>query len=174
MDYNSNNNYESNLNTENNACNKSNENIGNGGSNGNNGANGNNNFPVRTQSGGFANAAMVLGIISIVTAAIMTVYPPFILGSLAILFAILSKGRAPKLAAQAKAGIICAITGLSVNVCIIAFSFFYIFSNPDMLRETAQIYDNMCEQIYGMPSEEVIGDSMENIVDDLIDRMNLE
>lgn len=135
---------------------------------------GNRSFPVKVQGGGFANAAMILGIISIVTAAIMTVYPPFILGSLAILFAILSKGRAPKLLAQAKAGIICAITGLSINICIIVFSFVYIFSNPDMLRETAQIYDNMCEQIYGMPSEEIIGDSMENIVDDLIDSLNLE
>lgn len=134
----------------------------------------NRDFPVRTQGGGFANAAMILGIIAVVTAAVMTIYPPFIFGSLAILFAILSRGKAPKLMTQAKAGIICAVAGIAVNISIIVFSFVFIFSNPDLLRETAVIYDEMCEQLYGMPSEEIIGDSMENIVDELIDNLNLE
>lgn len=124
--------------------------------------------PVRKPGSGLANAAIVLGGISILTAIMMTIYFPFILGSLAILFAILSKGRAQKMVQQAKIGLICGIAGLIINVVILASSILYIISNPDVLVHSAQMYDQMCEQIYGIPSEEILGDSMENIVEDFI------
>lgn len=127
--------------------------------------------PVRVPGSSFASIAMVFGIISIVTALMMTVYFPFILGSLAILFAILSKGLANGFMKQAKIGIICGIAGLAVNIVIVAGSFAYILSHPDTLRQTARMYDNMCEQMYGTPSEEIFGDSMEDMVDNLIDQI---
>lgn len=126
--------------------------------------------PVRKPGSGLANAAIVLGIISILTAIMMTIYFPFIFGSLAILFAILSKGRESKMVKQAKTGLICGIAGLLINIVIFGGSIVYIISNPNVLVESAQMYDQMCERIYGVPSEEILGDSMENIVEDFIKR----
>lgn len=127
--------------------------------------------PARVPGSSLATTAMIFGIISIVTALMMTVYFPFILGSLAILFAILSKGKAPSLMKQARTGVICGIIGLAANITIIAGSFAIVLSNPDALRQTARMYDQMCEQMYGRPSEDILGDSMEDIVDQLIEQM---
>lgn len=126
--------------------------------------------PVRTPGNGFANAAMILGIIAILTAIMLTLYFPFVLGSLAILFALLSKGRAPKMSGQAKAGIICGTIGLAINISIFVSSVAFVLSNPDMLIESARIYDDMIEQMYGEPSEDILGDSMENIISDFFGR----
>lgn len=128
--------------------------------------------PVRQAGDSLAGAALFLGAISIVTAFMMTVYFPFIFGSLAILFAILSKGRAARLAKYARAGIICGVVGLAVNVAVIVSSFVFILNNPDILTRTARQYDKMYEQIYGIDSEDVFGDSLENIVGDFIDGFN--
>lgn len=128
--------------------------------------------PVKQAGDSLARAALFLGAISIVTAFMMTVYFPFIFGSLAILFAILSKGRAAKLAKHAKAGVICGIAGLAVNVAVIFSSFVFILNNPDILTRTASQYDRMYEQIYGIDSEDVFGDSLENIIGDFIDGFN--
>ena len=126
--------------------------------------------PVRIPGNGFANAAMILGIISIVTAIMLTLYFPFALGSLAILFALLSKGRAPKMQGRAKAGIICGTIGLAINISIFVSSICFVLSNPDLLIESAQMYDDMFEQMYGQPSEDILGDSMEDIISNMFGR----
>lgn len=125
--------------------------------------------PAKMPGSGLSNAAMILGIISIVSAVMMTIYFPFILGSVAIVLALLSKGLAPKLARQAKAGIACAIVGLSINLGLLVSSFAYIFANPSLLIDTAQMYDSAIEEMYGIPSEEVFGQSMEDMVNDMLD-----
>lgn len=127
--------------------------------------------PARVPGSSFSTAALVCGIISIVSALLMTVYFPFIFGSLAVVFAILSKSRAVRMASQAKTGIVCAIIGLVANITIITASFVFVFSNPDVLRQSSKMYDNMCEQIYGQSSEELFGESMEDFVNDLIEQM---
>lgn len=124
--------------------------------------------PERVPGSGLASAAMILGIASIVSAFMMTVYFPFILGCLAILFALLSKGLSPKLVKQAKAGIICAIAALAVNVSIIVASISFMFSNPDLLIDVAKTYDTQIEKLYGVPSEDILGDSMEDVVNDML------
>lgn len=127
--------------------------------------------PVKTPGSGLANAAMVLGISAIISAVMMTVYFPFILGSVAIVLALLSKGMAPKMVKQAKAGITCAAVALVINLYILISTFTYIFSNPSLLVETAQMYDSAVEQMYGVPSEEVFGESMEDMVNDMLDSL---
>ncbi len=128
--------------------------------------------PVKQGGESLAGAALFLGAISIVTAFMMTIYFPFIFGSLAILFALLSKGRAAKLAKYARAGIVCGIAGLTINVVVIVSSFIFILNNPDILTRTARQYDQMYEQIYGIDSEDVFGDSLEDIVGDFIGGFN--
>lgn len=117
---------------------------------------------------GLAGTAMILGIAAIVSAIMMTVYFPFILGGLAILFALLSKGLSPRFMKQAKIGIVCALAALAVNISIIIASVSFIFSNPDMLIDVAKTYDTQIEKMYGVPSEEILGDSMEDMIHDMI------
>lgn len=112
-----------------------------------------------------ANAAMILGIGALLTAFMMTLYLPFIFGSLAIVFALLSKGRAGKMASLAKTGACCAILGLVINVCIFVSSIYYVLSNPSILLDTARQYDSIYENVYGVTSEELFGDSLENMTE---------
>lgn len=125
--------------------------------------------PVNVPGSGLANAALVLGIISIVTAIMLTFYFPFIFGSIAIILALLSKGTAPKILTKAKSGIICASIGFVLNLVIWVYSFALLFSNPDVLLQTARTYDEMIEQIYGESSEEILGDSMEDMMNDTLE-----
>jgi hypothetical protein len=126
--------------------------------------------PARLQGNSFSTAAMILGIISIPSTAFLPIYLPFILGSLAILFALLSKGRALKLSGNALVGTICGAIGMGVNAAlfgIYAFAFLALFSEPDLMRNTAQTYDDMIEQMYGVPTEDIFGESMEDMIEDI-------
>lgn len=118
--------------------------------------------PYKYPGSGMANAAMILGIGAILTALMMTVYFPFILGSIAIVLALLSKGRAAKMAKTAKAGIACAMSGLTLNIIIIASTMFYLFSSPELLLETMRQSDVMYENINGVSTEETFGESLED------------
>ena len=125
--------------------------------------------PVKTPGSSLANASMMLGMIAIITAIMMTIYFPFIFGSLAILFALLSKGQAAKLVKYAKTGLICGIVGIVITLGIITSSVLLILSNPQILTDTAKRYDKIYEQAYGIPSEEIFGDSLEDIVENFIE-----
>ena len=138
----------------------------------NNTNNNNNNYnnytpPVKVPGSGLATAAMVLGILAIVTAFMMTLYLPFLFGGLAILLALLSKGTAARLQSKATMGIICSIIGLTANIGIWAYSLSIVITNPDAMIQAARFYDDIIEATYGMPSEEILGDSMEDIITDM-------
>lgn len=99
----------------------------------------------KSPADGLITAAMVLGIAAIISAVLMTVYFPFILGGIAIILAILSKGYGNKMHSKAKTGIICAIIGITFNLFIVIGSLYTVFSNPTVFREFDAIY----EQFYG-------------------------
>lgn len=105
-----------------------------------------------------ANAAMILGIISIISCFTFTIYPAFIMGSISIVLAIISKGRRPKLIGNARTGIIFATIGLVANTVIIAGSITLMFTN-DAVR--AQV-NEMFEQQYGQSFDEMLEDILEN------------
>lgn len=174
MDFNNDNNPNQNTGNYNNQNTGGYNNQNNGGYNNQNNGNGMPNGyhympPARTPGSGLANAAIVLGIVAIITAVMMTLYLPFILGSLAIVLALLSKGTAEKLTGQAKAAISCGTVSLVINLAIFITSVAYVFSNPEMLIETAQMYDNTIEQMYGESSEEIFGESMEDMIGNMLD-----
>lgn len=125
----------------------------------------NNNY--KAPGSNMASVAMILGIGAIVTALMMTVYFPFILGSIAIVLALLSKGSFAKMQSKAKAGIICSVIALLLNFGIIGYSFNIIFHNPDLIMDTAIMYDEMIEEMYGIPAEELLGESMEDAISDM-------
>ena len=99
-----------------------------------------------------ANAAMVLGIISIIASFTFTVYPAFILGSIAIILALLSKGGRTSFFQKARTGIICGTIGLITNAAIIIISLVFVFTNPD----AREMFDQIFEQQYGMSFEEMM------------------
>ncbi len=113
-----------------------------------------------------ANAAMVLGIISILSTILMTIYIPVILGSIAVILAILSKGTKPRMAGQAMTGLICGIGGLIMNLGILVTTLSFIFSHPKLLQDAAKIYDTQFEQIYGESTEDVLGQSLEDMINE--------
>lgn len=114
--------------------------------------------PFTEPGGSLASASMVLGIISIITSFTFTVYPAFVLGSIAIVLALLSKGRRPKLLSKAHAGIICAIAGLVLNTVIVVFCMVLLFTDPEVRAQVNKTF----EKQYGMSFDEMWEDIMED------------
>ncbi|MCM1388250.1 MAG: hypothetical protein NC231_13060 [Bacillus sp. (in: Bacteria)] len=104
-----------------------------------------------------ANAAMVLGIIAIASCFTFTVYPPFILGSIAIVLALLSKGRRPKFFSKAKTGIICAASGFIINTALVVCAMVLLSTDSDFRNEVNRTF----EEQYGISFDEVIEEIME-------------
>ncbi len=123
--------------------------------------------PFRLPGNGFSTAAMVLGILAILSTLVLPLYLPFIFGSLAILFALLSKGNADKLSGKAIAGATCGTVGIGLNAAIFTASLFFLLSQPELMIEAGKMYDETLEQIYGTPSEDIFGESMEDMMKEL-------
>lgn len=131
----------------------------------NNGYNNNNPYynrnvyqmPQTKPGNGLFTAAFVLGIVALVFCFTFTVYPAYIFGSIAIVLALLSKGKNAKMHSKASVGIICAIAALVLNTCIVTYSMTTIFTNPEVYEE----FNDTCEEIYGMSFDEMIEEIME-------------
>ncbi len=120
---------------------------------------------------GFAFAALILGVSALFS--ICTVYLPLILGSLAIIFALLSKGYGKKMATTAKVGFVSAITGLSVIVSLIGVllaSLWLIFATctDQQLIQYAQQMDQTFEAQMGQSVEDTVGMSYEDMINGII------
>lgn len=109
-----------------------------------------------------ATAAMFLGFAAMITT--MTVFLPLLLGGLAVILALLSKGYGKKMILQARVGMICGIFGLAVTGIIIFSLFATLISNPERLIEVGQQYDAMYETYYGQSFESINGYSYEDIM----------
>ena len=133
--------------------NKWNQDNGNG-SGQNNGWNQGNNGYSQQPGTSFITAAYVLGVLSIVTTFLCTVYLPYIFGSLSIIFALLSKGNAARTAQRAASGIRCAILGMIMNTALIIACFTLVFTNPQIHEEL----NEMTRQIYGHSFDEIMQD----------------
>lgn len=99
-----------------------------------------------------ATAAMVMGILTLATFISMTIYPPFVFGSIAIVLALLSRGRAPRMNTKAKAGIICATIGLAANCALCTTSLYMLYTKPEIMQQVNDIFESQ----YGMSYDEMI------------------
>ncbi|MDE6663749.1 MAG: hypothetical protein K2K46_10465 [Lachnospiraceae bacterium] len=113
--------------------------------------------PLAEPGSSFATASMIMGIISIIASFTFTVYPAFVLGSIAIVLALLSKGRRPKLLSKATAGVICATCGLVINTVIVAVCMVLLFTDPDVKAEVNKTF----EKQYGVTFDEMWDELME-------------
>lgn len=118
---------------------------------------------IRNPGQAMAVASMILGIASIFT--LLTFYLPVILGSLAIVFAILSKGYGKKMLNTAKIGIRTAYVGIGLIILALsAFITFFLSLNGDTLIEFGRQVDRQFEQQTGQDIEDFAGTSYEEIM----------
>lgn len=117
--------------------------------------------PQKTKGEGMATAAMILGIISLISLLLLHIYIPFLVGGVGIILAVLSKGKAKKMIGKAKAGLICCITGLALDVTLCVFSVYLVFALPDIMPEMVDEVNKMCEEQYGMTYEELMDEIYE-------------
>lgn len=100
-----------------------------------------------------ARASLVLGIISIVATIFCTVYIPFIAGSLAILFALLSRGEERSFdEGRAKAGLATGIVGMLLNILLIILVIYSYMTIPFIHDYTNEVI----RQSYGMSLDEML------------------
>ncbi len=100
---------------------------------------------------GMATAASVLGLATIVTTILLTVYVPFITGSLAILFALLSKGAGRRMNPSAVSGVTSAVIGLITNTVLIISVITLYLTNPVIHEQANRLF----EQRYGVTIDEM-------------------
>jgi len=117
-----------------------------------------------------ATIAMVLGLASVFC--IFTVYLPLVLGSIAIILAILSKGYGRKMLATAKIGVGTAIGGLSMVLVLIASVFSLLMSNSDVLIDQGRQLDEQFERQTGQKLEDYLGKSYEDIMREYAELFN--
>lgn len=115
--------------------------------------------PIPVPANSFETTAKVLGIISIISAVFGTIYPPFILGGLAILLAWLSHGGEKKLSSAAKTGIITAVLGLTINLAVIGGVLYAVFALPEYRQELNRVYEEMYGQSFDEAIDEILNDS---------------
>lgn len=128
-------------------------------------------IPPKPKGFGMATASMVLGIITLSSLLLLRVSIPFLLGGIGIILAILSRGGAKKMIGRAKAGMVCCITGLCVDVVFCVFAVWLVFALPSISPELTDEVNKMCEQQYGVSYDEM----MEEIYDMWnMDELNLE
>lgn len=126
----------------------------------NNNANNNNKYPyygrntyqipVSEPGGSLAKAAMICGILSIVFCFIFPIYPTFSLSGVAIILALLSRGRQTKMLSKARTGTICAIIGLAFNVMVIVSSVVPVLTDPEEREKFIQTQDAIQEMFEDM------------------------
>lgn len=115
----------------------------------------------RKKGESLATASMVLGIISLISLLLLRLYIPFLLGGVGIILAILSKGGARKMMGKAKAGLICCISGLALDITLCVFSVYLVLALPDIMPEMVDEINQMCEEQYGMSYEEILDEIYE-------------
>ncbi|MBR5800350.1 MAG: hypothetical protein IKY23_09855 [Lachnospiraceae bacterium] len=109
-----------------------------------------------------ASAALIFGAGALLT--LLTVFLPLVLGSLAIVLALLSKGSEKKMLTQAKVGFGCGIAGLSMVLALLGSTYALMFTHPEMLPEAGRMVDTMYEETYDTKTEDILGFSYEDLM----------
>ena len=111
-------------------------------------------YPPLSRSSGdaLAMAAMIMGILAAIMCATLTFYPTFVFGSIGIVLALLSRGRAPKPDTKARIGLVCAVAGIVFNCFVMVATLKAVYTNPQILQEA----NELIKERYGMTYEEMI------------------
>ena len=110
-------------------------------------------YPSRLYQRGNAmeTAAMALGTASLVLCSCLYLSIPF--GALAILFALLSRGKRTSMSAKARNGLILGIVGIIVTIVFYSYAFYIAIQDAgsleNLLRETCEMMGYDFETLFG-------------------------
>lgn len=102
----------------------------------------------------FSSVALVFAIGSLLT--IMTVYLPLIFGSLAIIFAVLSKGARLKFNMTELLTIALSVFSIVIVIIAMVAAIYILIMNPQYVIDSIEMMAPMLEQIYGVTADEII------------------
>ncbi|MBE5877767.1 MAG: hypothetical protein E7290_12920 [Lachnospiraceae bacterium] len=102
----------------------------------------------------FSSVALVFAIASLLT--VMTVYLPLLLGSLALIFAVL--GRGERLKFNMTEWLTIGLSTFSIIIVLIAMvaALYILFMEPQLILDSIEMMAPMLEEIYGVTAEELI------------------
>ena len=112
--------------------------------------------PVKPRGEGMATASMVLGIITLVSLLLLRLSMPFMLGGVGIILAILYKGGSRKMLGKAKAGMICCITAMVLDIALCISAVWLVFALPSVAPELMEEVNKVCEEQYGVSYDEML------------------
>ena len=101
------------------------------------------------------NFAFFLGAVSFPSTLLIPVFAPFVLGSMAIVFAILSKGGRLRFSKRGKSAFILGITAIILNIGYLWFAFRTVRSTLSDPAAREQLSQFLYQQ-YGMTLEELL------------------
>ena len=108
-----------------------------------------------------AKAASTLGILSIVATLTMMIYPSIILGAMAIILALLSRGRDRHLSDKASSGMTTGIIGLSVNIIIAVTAVMLLIGDNPFKSQI----NELMKEMYGQTYDDMLEDAMDGSFD---------
>lgn len=100
---------------------------------------------IEMRSAGMSVASLVMGILGLAMSC--CVYPPIIFGSLAILFALLSRGGELHMNSYGKAGLALGILGIICGILIFTYSVFTLMAEFGGLDGYLQYIEELIEDI---------------------------
>lgn len=109
----------------------------------------------------FAKASLTIGGIALVSVFTFTIFPAIILGALALILALLSRGAELEFHKTAKNGILMSILAMIVNVVLVGGTFAMIFGNNTFHDELNATY----EEMYGMTYDELLEGIMDGSIE---------
>lgn len=107
----------------------------------------------------FALFAKSLGAFSIFCAVFSVFIGSFICGGLAVILAVLSKGYDSRMEKNAKIGLTAGIIGITIQLSVLAASFYSVIHVPEFREQFNSLY----EQMYGEPVDDSINDFLDQL-----------
>lgn len=112
------------------------------------------NYSYRPLDNGFEKASFVLGVASIITAFLGLGIIPMMVGGVAVILAVLSRGKG-NMGSRAFRGFVCGIIGIVTNIILIAYIIGMFFTNATYREQI----NNTSKMLYGYTMEELIEES---------------
>lgn len=117
----------------------------------------------------FAKASLTIGAIALVSVFTFTIFPAIILGSLALILALLSRGAELEFHKTAKNGILMSVLAMVINVVLVGGTCFLILGDTSIHDEINTTY----EEMFGMSYDEILEGIMDGTIetDDLYEQL---
>lgn len=114
--------------------------------------------PSKPSGDSLAMAAMLLGILSVTTVFMLMFHFSMIFGSIGIVLAVLSKGRACQIVGKAKTGMFCAAIGIAISFSLCSSAFIALYTNPVLMEQVNEVF----EEWYGISYEDMMDTILDN------------